>query len=722
MGGLLLLLLSLGQPAAAQEDAYHAGLRSQLQTDYGVTGGTWVLGDTEDASFQQVFIDGDVTREDVAVTGQPFTQAIRFTVNSRSDLFWQRGAYLPVQAPIQAGDAVLLVVWLRGLTAERGHGAARSLVGENQSPFRTAVAETQVLDADWQQWLIPFEASLDLPLGRGQYGLQMGYMEQTFELGGLALLNYGSSLTVDDLPRSTQRLDYAGRDAGAAWRADAATRIEQNRKGDLAVRVVDQNGNAVAGAEVEVSMQQHAFGFGTAVSVFRMLGTSADDALYRQRINDLTGDGRSFNYAVIENGMKWPVWEGQVSWFPFSQAQTTGVVEGLLDQGMRVRGHTLVWPSWGNLPPDLEQNQNDLPALRQRVETHIQDMTGNASFQGQLVAWDVLNEPAHLFDLENAFGSGGIYEEYADWFNLAAQTDPDAALYINDYGIISGAGLNLSTQDLYKAVIEGILAAGGSIDGIGIQGHVQAPLAAPETVYAILDEFAALVPNLSITEYDAQDVPEDLAADYIRDLLTIVFSHPAAESFLVWGFWDGSHWLNDAPLFRQDWSLKPSGQAFLDLVFDEWWTDVQSQTDAEGSFATRGFLGEYAVTTRVGQATSTSAITLTRDGATVELTLDLTATNTENATTLPDAYALSQNYPNPFNPSTQIRFALPQAGPVRLTVFDVLGREVAVLVDSTLPAGTHEATFDAAQLPSGVYLYQLETGDQRLTRTMLLMK
>ncbi len=80
------------------------------------------------------------------------------------------------------------------------------------------------------------------------------------------------------------------------------------------------------------------------------------------------------------------------------------------------------------------------------------------------------------------------------------------------------------------------------------------------------------------------------------------------------------------------------------------------------------------------------------------------------------------NYPNPFNPTTQISFALQQAETVRLTVFDVLGREVAVLLDGPLPAGTHEATFDAAQLPNGVYVYQLEAGTQRLTRTMLLMK
>ncbi len=89
---------------------------------------------------------------------------------------------------------------------------------------------------------------------------------------------------------------------------------------------------------------------------------------------------------------------------------------------------------------------------------------------------------------------------------------------------------------------------------------------------------------------------------------------------------------------------------------------------------------------------------------------------------VPTDYLLHQNYPNPFNPATQLRFGLPQTAQVRLTVFDVLGREVAVLVDERLPAGWHEAVFEAGDLPSGVYLYQLEAEGRMLARTMLLLK
>jgi hypothetical protein len=89
---------------------------------------------------------------------------------------------------------------------------------------------------------------------------------------------------------------------------------------------------------------------------------------------------------------------------------------------------------------------------------------------------------------------------------------------------------------------------------------------------------------------------------------------------------------------------------------------------------------------------------------------------------LPRGYVLEQNYPNPFNPSTSIRYALPAAGPVRLRVFDLLGKEVATLVDAPQSAGWHTASFQASGLPSGVYFYRLESGSWVQTQKMVLVK
>ena len=89
---------------------------------------------------------------------------------------------------------------------------------------------------------------------------------------------------------------------------------------------------------------------------------------------------------------------------------------------------------------------------------------------------------------------------------------------------------------------------------------------------------------------------------------------------------------------------------------------------------------------------------------------------------VPTDHRLWQNYPNPFNPSTQIRFDLPEAGFVSLTVYDLLGREVARLVDGELTAGSHTVEFSGAGLPSGVYVASLTAGDFQARSKMLLMK
>jgi hypothetical protein len=89
---------------------------------------------------------------------------------------------------------------------------------------------------------------------------------------------------------------------------------------------------------------------------------------------------------------------------------------------------------------------------------------------------------------------------------------------------------------------------------------------------------------------------------------------------------------------------------------------------------------------------------------------------------IPDVYKLEQNYPNPFNPVTSISFAIPKAGIVKLVIYDVLGREVASVLNEFITAGNHSIEFDASSLASGVYFYTLRVNDFTDTKKMMLLK
>jgi hypothetical protein len=94
----------------------------------------------------------------------------------------------------------------------------------------------------------------------------------------------------------------------------------------------------------------------------------------------------------------------------------------------------------------------------------------------------------------------------------------------------------------------------------------------------------------------------------------------------------------------------------------------------------------------------------------------------QNGSEIPKQYALMQNYPNPFNPVTKIRFDLPASSFVKITVFDILGREVSVLTNNEMIAGSYEADFDASLLTSGVYFYKIEAGEFTAIKKMMLIK
>jgi len=118
-------------------------------------------------------------------------------------------------------------------------------------------------------------------------------------------------------------------------------------------------------------------------------------------------------------------------------------------------------------------------------------------------------------------------------------------------------------------------------------------------------------------------------------------------------------------------------------------------------------------------AASDGILTTNSRIATINVLYD---TDVEKEAGVPTSFELYQNYPNPFNPTTNIKYALPKESRVRINVFNILGQEVATLVNSVMPAGYHSVDFKANNIPSGMYIYKIETESFSQVKKMLLMK
>ena len=398
---------------------------------------------------------------------------------------------------------------------------------------------------------------------------------------------------------------YDGREPDAPWRKAAAQRIETIRKGDLTVTVVDAAGKPVADAEVKVAMKRHAFGFGSAIDARTLIADTDDGRRYRETV------ATCFSKVVFENDLKWPQWEDKRR-----RAMMLKALEWLDKQGIAARGHCLVWPSWRRMPKDVEGLKNDKAALRRRIDSHVQEEV--SALKGRITDWDVINEPFWNHDAMDVCGK----EVMAEWYKTAHRADPATVLYLNDQNILAGGGTDRKHQDHYEQTIRTLLKEQAPLGGLGMQCHFGGNLTPPARLVAILDRFAAFGLPIQVTEFDINTKDRRLQADYMRDFLTTLFSHPKVEGILMWGFWAGRHWKPDAALFSRDWTLRPHGNVWKDLVLKTWWTDATGRTDARGRFTTRGFLGDYEVTAAAGGKGRSVRAQLQKAGSSVTVRLD----------------------------------------------------------------------------------------------------
>lgn len=560
--------------------------------------------------------DGPVAvRTIVDVTGQPFARAARIDVQRPDGLFYSSGINGSSTRAVAAGDVVLLHFFMRAVETTDESGAVfAQAFAEGPAPSYTKSLFQQVsAGAAWTEYFLPFEVEEDY--AAGQFTIAFGFGESArpavLELGGVEVLWYGKSRTLDEMPRTS--FSYEGRNADAPWRAEAAARIEQYRKANYTVRVVDPTGAPVAGATVRVRLRRHAFPFGTAFVASRVMDPGlGDNAIYRAKLLEL------FNAGSTENDLKWPPWDGEWG-SAFGREQTLAALEWLQRRDFHLRGHVLVWPSERNLPNHLKPllDARD-PTVPQRVRDHIREIV--TATRDTLVEWDVLNEPYDNYDLMTVYGN----DEMVTWFQEARAAHPTAQLYINDYGIVAAGGQNTAHQDHYEQTIAYLVEQGAPIDGIGMQGHFGATPTGMARAWAVFERFANAFPQLKIkiTEFDVDTDDAELQADYTRDFLTLAFSHPAVAGFQVWGFWEGAHWRERAAMYALDWTERPNGAAFRELVHEVWQTDETQTTGGSGQVSGRGFHGRYDVTVTVNGRSRTEPFTLAPGGSVLNVTFD----------------------------------------------------------------------------------------------------
>lgn len=701
---LAIVVLFLVENGISQ-DAYHTELLTYLSDNFQIENPQFLIGDTEESVVANRYSYGAIGLQSTNVSNQSFSITTTCSLANGQTNAWDTGMGNGTSTAVDIGDVVLVTFWAKKNSAS----ANIHMFAEDNQSYEKEYYVSSELTPDWSQYFIAFKSSKNYAANRMAIGFHFGSEAQEVEIAGFTALNYGDEYTIDDVPNSYSPANYGGYEADAAWRAIADSRIELNRKADLNVVVKDQNGDTVEGANVRIEMQEHAFGFGSALVTCRFPGNDCFNPLYVDKVTNLDGKGHGFNVAVTENAMKWDGWEEE--WIS-SPEETVAAVEYLAEKGVEMRGHTLVWPGWDMLPNDIEDNVDDLDYILDRIDGRINTMINHPVLGDVITDWDVLNEITTNDDLEKAFDNYPGYDSgvdlYKEIFKKVREQNPDLPMYINDYVILSGAGSSETVSNRYKSLLDELKAAEVPFDGIGFQCHIGS---LPTSIYKLSDIWDEYYQRynvpLKVTEYDVNPlVSEEVQAKYMADFLTMTFSHPSMEAFLMWGFWDGNHWKDSAPMYDFDWNLKPSGQAFIDKVFGEWWTEEETLSDVNGFSAFRAFKGKHKIIVTKGSAITEMEIDLNN---TEDIEIEIDLTTSVNELMVDDI----KFFPNPTN-SKSFEIHLPKGGQVDVEIFSANGQQVKT-VENYKVGSLIDMDVDA-----GIYVIKIKTEDKSFTKRLVV--
>lgn len=383
----------------------------------------------------------------------------------------------------------------------------------------------------------------------------------------------------------------AGIDIGAEYEARVRAGIEHNRKSSARIEVVDAKNRKVVGAKVSVKQKSHDFLFGCAFPLWheppKRLGKDGWDNWNRYFT-------RLFNYTTSENSLKWGPIEPQEGVFRLEPVDF--MISWCRERNIKIKGHNLIWglPKHG-FPEWLEKYSPEEIAVRAR--DHIRTLMSRC--REDIRIWDVVNEPIHLHWFEEQWSPDHVLDSYK-W---ARECDPDAVLVINEYAGFRG------DADKFVPFVKNLLRKGAPIDAIGEQAHDPPYWYSPKEIFDTLDKMASTGLPIHLTEltYPSNGAEitggfvkgkwdEEKQAEFYHYFVTLCFSHPKVEAITLWAMWDGSSWLKNGGIIREDWTPKPAYYALDDLINNKWKTNFESYTDTNGEVRFRGFHGDYEVT------------------------------------------------------------------------------------------------------------------------------
>ena len=304
-----------------------------------------------------------------------------------------------------------------------------------------------------------------------------------------------------------------------------------------------------------------------AAGLGRLVGTAVQTGLLSNPQYN-TVASREFNYLTAEYQMKWNVIEPTRGSRDFGPGDTIAAYAA--SQGMRLKGHTLLWhgatPSWVNaLPAD---------DLRSALDQHIRAVLSH--YRGRVHAWDVVNEAVadNGPSLRDTVFRQKLGDHYiADAFRTAREADPSALLFYNDYG---GEGTNAKADRIY-GLLQDLLASGVPIDGVGLQMHISAAgRPSDAAIAANMRRLAGLGLIVHVSEMDVR-INDAGGTDQARleaqraayhDVVRVCVMEPRCEAVTFWGFSDAHTWITgDRPLlFDAAYQPKPAYTGVLDAL------------------------------------------------------------------------------------------------------------------------------------------------------------